>query len=170
MSTSSNPNQVRDVIVRWHGDVTDPMEIDFIDPSYPSDHYVTKMPSWLANIYSRLTERLTAMEKLVWESATRDCLATTAFPGLMAQYRQLLQQQHAIYKLAQEEISKFEKMSYNQFALLEQSTQNFACQVDGALIASRQERQESFTKLQNVVNTQIANGAAMQQQTEMLAK
>jgi hypothetical protein len=43
------------------------------------------------------------MEKLVSESATRDRLATAAFPGLIAQYRQLLQQQHVIYKLAQED-------------------------------------------------------------------
>jgi hypothetical protein len=65
MSTSATPNQVQDVIVQWHGDATDPMEIDLLDPSYLSDHYVAKMPSWLANIYTGLTERLTAIEKLV---------------------------------------------------------------------------------------------------------
>jgi hypothetical protein len=51
-------------------------------------------------------------------------------------------------------------MSYNQYALLEQSTQNFTCQVDGALIAIQQERQESFTCMHNVVNTHITNIAA----------
>jgi hypothetical protein len=138
------------------------MEINLLDPSYPSDHYVAKMMSWLANIYTGLTEQLIAMEKLVSESATRDCLATAAFPGLIAQYWQLLEQQHAIYKLAQEDKSQFERMSYDQYTLLEQSTQNFACQVDGALIAIRQESQESFTQIQNVVNTQITNVVAMQ--------
>jgi hypothetical protein len=61
-------------------------------------------------------------------------------------------------------------MSYNQYALLEQSTQNFACQVDGALIAIRQKSQELFTQMQNLVNTQIVNVAPMQQQTEVFAK
>jgi hypothetical protein len=67
------------------------MDIDFLDPSYQSDHYVLMIPSWLANIYTGLTKRLIAMEKLVSESATRERLATAAFPGLIAQYRQLLE-------------------------------------------------------------------------------
>jgi hypothetical protein len=61
-------------------------------------------------------------------------------------------------------------MSYDQYTLLEQSTQNFACQVDRALIAIWQESQESFTQVQNMVNTQIANDAGIQQQTEMFEK
>jgi hypothetical protein len=52
--------------------------------------------------------------------------------------------------------------SYDQSALLERSTQNFACQVDGALIAYWHQSQELFTEMQNVVNTQIANVAAIQ--------
>jgi hypothetical protein len=63
------------------------MEIDLLDPSYPPDHYIMKVLSSLMNIYTGLTERLIAMEKLVLESATRDCLATVAFPGLIVQYR-----------------------------------------------------------------------------------
>jgi hypothetical protein len=63
------------------------MEIDLLDPSYPSNYYVVKMPSWLANVYTSLTEMLIAIEKLVSESATRDCLATAAFPGLNVQYQ-----------------------------------------------------------------------------------
>jgi hypothetical protein len=50
-----------------------------------------------------------------------------------------------IYKLAQEDRSQFEKILYDQYALLTQSSQNFAYQVDGALIAIREERLESFT-------------------------
>jgi hypothetical protein len=73
-----------------------------------------------------------------------------------------LQQLHAIYNLGQEDKSQFEKMLSKQSALLEQSIQNFTCQVDGALIAIWQESEESFTQLLNVVNTQIANVAAMQ--------
>jgi hypothetical protein len=46
-----------------------------------------------------------------------------------------------IFKLAQEDKSQFERMSYDQYTLLEQSTQNFACQVDGAPIVIRQESQ-----------------------------
>jgi hypothetical protein len=42
-----------------------------------------------------------------------------------------------IYKLAQEDKSQFERMPYDQYSLLEQSTQKFVCQVDGALIAIR---------------------------------
>jgi hypothetical protein len=72
ISTSVTANQVRDIIVWWHGDATDPIEIDLLDPSYLSDHYVTKIASWLANIYTGLIKRLTAMEKLVSESETRD--------------------------------------------------------------------------------------------------
>jgi hypothetical protein len=120
------------------------MEVDILDPNYPSNHYVAKMPSWLANIYTSLTERLTAMKKLVSELATKDGMATATFPGLITQYRQLLESQHAIYNLAQEDKSRFDKMSYDQYTLPKQSTQNFACQVDGALIAIRQESQESF--------------------------
>jgi hypothetical protein len=75
-----------------------------------------------------------------------------------------------IYKLAQEDKSQFERMSYDQYALLEQSTQNIACQVDGPLITIWQESQESFTQIQNLVNTLIANVAAMQQQTEIFAR
>jgi hypothetical protein len=78
-----------------------------------------------------------------------------------------LEQQHAIYKLAQEDKSQIERMWYDQYILLEQSTQNFACQVDGALIAIRQKSQEWFNQMQNVVNNQIANIATMQQQTKM---
>jgi hypothetical protein len=66
-----------------------------------------------------------------------------------------------LYKLTQEEKSQFERISYDQYALLEQSTQNFACQVDGALFAIQQESQESFTQMQNVVNTQITNVVTM---------
>jgi hypothetical protein len=99
---------------------------------------------------------------LLSESATKDRLATAAFPGLIAQYRQLLDQQHKIYKQAQEDYSQFERMSYDQYALLEQSTQNFASQVDRALIAIRQESQESFTQMQNMMKPQIANVVAMQ--------
>jgi hypothetical protein len=80
-SAFATPNQVLDVIVRWDGDATDPMEIDLLDPSYSSDYYIAKMLSWLVNIDTGLTERLTAMEKLVSELVTRDCLATAAFPG-----------------------------------------------------------------------------------------
>jgi hypothetical protein len=47
-----------------------------------------------------------------------------------------------ISKLAQEDKSQFERISYNQYTLLEQSTQNFICQVDKALITIRQESQE----------------------------
>jgi hypothetical protein len=97
LSASGTPNQVQDVIIGWHRDTTDPMEIDLLDLSYPSDHYVTKMPSWLANNYTSLTEQLTAIEKLVSKSVTRDRLATAAFPILIAQYWQLLEQQHMIY-------------------------------------------------------------------------
>jgi hypothetical protein len=143
------------------------MEIDLLDPSYLLDHYIAIMPSWLVNIYTGLTERLIAMEKLVSELATRDCLATTAFPGLIVQYWQLLQQQHAIYKPAQEDKSQFEKMSDDEYALQEQSNQNFGSQVDGGLITIRQESQELFTPMQNMVNTQIADVAAMQWQTEI---
>jgi hypothetical protein len=61
-------------------------------------------------------------------------------------------------------------MLYDQYTLLEQSTQNFTWQVDEALIVIREENQESFTQMHNVRNTQIANVTAMQQQTEMFAK
>jgi hypothetical protein len=40
-----------------------------------------------------------------------------------------------IYKLVQEDKSQFEKMLYDQYALLEQRNQTFAYQVDGALFA-----------------------------------
>jgi hypothetical protein len=73
--------------------------------------------------------------KLVSKSATIDHLAITAFPGLIAQYRLLLEPHHTIYKLAHEDKSQFERMSYDQYALIEQSSQNFARQVDRALIA-----------------------------------
>jgi hypothetical protein len=63
-------------------DDSDPMEIDLFGPSYLSDHYVTKMPSWLANIYTSLTERLIAKEKLVSESITKNYLVTITFAGL----------------------------------------------------------------------------------------
>jgi hypothetical protein len=119
MSASITPNQMPDVIVWWYGNATNLMEIDLLDPSYACDHYVAKMPSWLANIHTVLTKRLTAMEKLVSESATRDRLATATFPGLIAIYQYLLEQQHAIYILAQEDKSQFENMSYDQYILLE---------------------------------------------------
>jgi hypothetical protein len=45
------------------------------------------------------------MEMWVSELATRDCLAIAAFSGLIVQYWQLLEQQHAIYKLDQEDKS-----------------------------------------------------------------
>jgi hypothetical protein len=45
MSASTTPNQIWDVIGQWHGDATDLIEIDLLDPSYLSDYYVTKMPS-----------------------------------------------------------------------------------------------------------------------------
>jgi hypothetical protein len=90
ISAFTTPNQMRDVIVQWHRDTLDPIEIDLLDPSYPSDHYVVKMPSWLANIYNDLTERLIAIETLVSESATSDPLETSAFPCLIAQYWLLL--------------------------------------------------------------------------------
>jgi DNA anti-recombination protein RmuC len=61
-------------------------------------------------------------------------------------------------------------MSYDQYALLDQSTQNSACKVHGALITIREESQESFTQMQHEVKTQITNVVAMQQQTEMLAE
>jgi hypothetical protein len=125
---------VPDVNVRWHGDTTDPIEIDLLDPSYSSDYYVSKMLSWLANIYTGLTEQLTATEMLVSKSASRDRLASAVFSGLIAQDRQLLDQQYAIYKLAQDNMSQFERMSYNQYTLCEQNTQIFPCQVDGAHI------------------------------------
>jgi hypothetical protein len=67
------------------------MEIDFLDLAYLLDYYVAKMPSWLANIYTGLTERLMAMGKLGLELATRDYLAMAAFSSLIVQYRQLLQ-------------------------------------------------------------------------------
>jgi hypothetical protein len=60
------------------------MEINLLDLSYISDHYVTKISLWLVNIYTSLTEQLTAMEKLVSESATRDRLAIAVFSGLIA--------------------------------------------------------------------------------------
>jgi hypothetical protein len=50
-----------------------------------------------------------------------------------------------IYNLAQEDKGQFKRMSYDQYALLEQSTQNFTCQVDGALMAIWQESQQSCT-------------------------
>jgi hypothetical protein len=128
------------------------------------------MLSSLANIYSGLTDQLIAMEKLVSESVTRDHLATPIFTSSIAQYRQLLEQQHVIYNLAQEGKSQFGRMSYDQHALLEQSTQNFACQEDVALIAIWQESQKSLRQKQNVANTQIANVSAMQQQTKMFAR
>jgi hypothetical protein len=43
------------------------MEIDFLDLAYPSDYYISKIVFELANIYTRLTKRLMAMEKLVLE-------------------------------------------------------------------------------------------------------
>jgi hypothetical protein len=147
MSTCATPNQVRDVIVQWHEDTTNPIEIDLQDPSYLSDHYVAKMLSWLTNINTGSTEWLPAMEKLVSESATRDRLATATISSLITQYQYLLEQLHAIHKLAQEDKSQIERMSYNQYALLEQNTRDFACQVDRAFIAIRQESQESFTQI-----------------------
>jgi hypothetical protein len=83
MSASATRNQVGNIIVPWHGDATNSIEIDFLDSSYRSDHYVVKMQSWLANIYSGLTKKLTAIEKLVVESVTRDRVAIAAFPGLI---------------------------------------------------------------------------------------
>jgi hypothetical protein len=81
----------------------------------------------------------------VTDSATENHLVTNAFPVLIAQYWQPLEQQHAIYKLAQEDKSQFERMLYGQYALLKQSTQTCVCKVDGALITIWQESQESFT-------------------------
>jgi hypothetical protein len=102
MSGSATTKVVGDVVIWWHGDANDPMEINFLDPTYPSDHDIAKMPSWLVKIYTGLSERLTPMDKQVSESATRDRLATPTFPGLIGQYLQLLKQQHAIYKPAQD--------------------------------------------------------------------
>jgi hypothetical protein len=153
MSTSATPIQVPDINVRWPGDATNPMEIDLLDHTYTSNYYAAKMPSLLANIYTCLTKKLIAMEKMVSESATRDCLATSAFPCLIAQYRHLLQQSHEIYKLDQENKSQFEKVLNDKYALLEQSTQNLACHVDRALIAIRNENQELFILMQNMVNS-----------------
>jgi hypothetical protein len=146
------------------------MGIDLVDLSYLSDHHVAKMQSWLVNVYTGLTERLTPIEKLMLESAPRDLMATATFPGLITQYHQLLGQLHTIYKLAQEEKSQFERMSYVQYALFQQTTLNSGCQVDGSPIAIREESQESFTQMQNVLNTQITNVGAMQQQTELFAR
>jgi hypothetical protein len=41
-------------LVAW--DATDGMEIDLLDPSYLSDHYVAKILSWLVNLYTGLTK------------------------------------------------------------------------------------------------------------------
>jgi hypothetical protein len=73
------------------------MEIDLQGPNYPSDHYAVKMQSLIANIYTRLTDRLKAMKKLVSELATWDRVATSPIPGLIIQYWQCLQKQHTIY-------------------------------------------------------------------------
>jgi hypothetical protein len=100
MSISTTPNQKHDIIGSWHGDATDPIEINLRDRSYLSNYYIAKVLLWLATIYTSLTERLTALENLVLELATGDDLATVTFPGLIIQYRQLLDQHHAIYKLA----------------------------------------------------------------------
>jgi hypothetical protein len=78
----STPNMVHDVIVHWDGDARDPMEIDISDPGYPTNYSVAKI-LWLANNYTRLTERLIAIEKLVLESAIRDKLASATFPSLI---------------------------------------------------------------------------------------
>jgi hypothetical protein len=48
-------------------------------------------------------------------------------------------------------------MLYDHYTLVEQRTQNVACQVDGALIAIWQKSQESFTQMKNVVITHITN-------------
>jgi hypothetical protein len=170
MSASATPNQVQDIIVRWHWEATDPMDIDLLNPCYPSNHYVAKMLSWGAHIYTSLSARLTAMERLVSESATMDCFANAEFACLIAHYRQLLYQPHAIYTLGEGIKSQFEKMSYNQYALQEQTAQIYACQVDRPLIAIRQERQKWSTQMQNRVNNKIINIAVMHQQTEMVAK
>jgi hypothetical protein len=92
MSVSATANQVQDFIVQSHGDATEPIEIDLLDLIYLSNYYVIKMLSWLAYIYTGLTESLTPLAKLVSESATSDCLAIAAFPSLIAQCWQLLQQ------------------------------------------------------------------------------
>jgi hypothetical protein len=55
------------------------MEMDLLDPMYPSDHCIAMKPSWLVNIYTGLIERFLPMQKLVSELATRDHLATAAF-------------------------------------------------------------------------------------------
>jgi hypothetical protein len=61
-------------------------------------------------------------------------------------------------------------MLYDQYTLLEQSSQNVACKVDGTLISMRQENSELLTQVQNMVNTPIINIAVMQLPTEMFAK
>jgi hypothetical protein len=90
MFASKTHNQVRTGIIHWYRDATDPIEIDLLDLSFPCNHYVAKMPSWLVNIYPGSTETLIAMAKMVSESATRDRLETAAFSGLITQYRYLL--------------------------------------------------------------------------------
>jgi hypothetical protein len=84
MTASATQNQVPEIFVWWPGDATDPIEIDLLDPSYLSNHYVAKMLSWLANISPSFTEQLIAMEKFVSESGPRDCLALSAVPGIIA--------------------------------------------------------------------------------------
>jgi hypothetical protein len=126
MTTSATPNQMWDIIVQWHGDATDAMEIDLLDLSYSSDHYVTKIPSGLANINTGLIQPVTAMEKLVSELVTRHSLAKVEFPGLIAQYWPLLEKSDAIYKLSQEDKPQVERMLYNQYSILEHSSQNLA--------------------------------------------
>jgi hypothetical protein len=86
-------------------------------------------------------------------------VTTTSLPDAV---NQIFKQHHAIYKLGQADKSQFDRILYDRYVLLEQSTQNLACQVDRALIAVRHQSQEWFTQMQDVVNTQIANVPTMQ--------
>jgi hypothetical protein len=58
-------------------------------------------------------------------------------------------------------------MSYDQYAQLKLSSQNFTFQVNAVLIIIQQESCQLFTQMRNMMNTQTANIATIQLQTEI---
>src|SRR4028118_43190 len=153
MPSSGGNSDVRTVVIRRYEDA---LHQHNIPPPGP-DEVQAEMPAWLQQIYMNIVQRLDTMGHFIHQSLVNKQNPETQFPGLVAQYEQLLQQQYDFYMKCQVDRRALLQQRHEDFAILEIATQNFAWQVNSALDILKKENQDGYEELQNALNNQIAN-------------
>ena len=118
-------------------------------------------PGWLVAIYQEVDTRLALMETLVSRHEGKRDAVETAHPGLIAEYRWLLSEQHRVFDMAMGDKDSLLRLQAEQFETLRLASNSFANHVNSILELFADAARKEFAGVWDRIDAQARDSQAI---------